>query len=180
MSDFYKKNIKLEKMVLKIGALLLVTLSVSCTNPFAPSRLFSEEDSNLLGDQKTLDGFFKNFQYSYNFKDTIVYSNLLAEDFIFTYTNYDIGVTSSWTRPEDMLTTSRLFLAAQKLDLLWNDILSNDGDNLNRNISRSFNLTIVFSPSDVVRLYGKANFRLRREDTNSIWKLALWRDESTY
>ncbi len=178
-----KKNLIFKKIILLVVLLLLVLVSVvfsGCANPFAPALVLSKEESSLLGNQKTVEGLFMNFQYAYNFKDTIVYSNLLDEDFIFTYTNYDAGVVSSWSRPEDMLTTSRLFLAANKLDLLWNDILSNDGDNLRRNISRSFNLTIIFSSSDVVRLYGKANFGLKRDDTSSVWKLTTWRDESSY
>ena len=71
-------------------------------------------------------------------------------------------------------------MAAQNLDLIWNEILSQSGDSLQLYITRSFNLSITFSPSDIVRIYGKANFFLTRNDTNSIWKLSLWKDDSAY
>ncbi|MBR3091364.1 MAG: hypothetical protein IKH10_05180 [Bacteroidetes bacterium] len=142
--------------------------------------IYDDTENSLLGDQKTIDGFFKNFQYSYNFKDTITYSNLLNDDFIFTYRNYDAGIDASWSRQEDIYSTYRLFMAAQNLDLIWNEILSQSGDSLQLYITRSFNLSITFSPSDIVRIYGKANFFLTRNDTNSIWKLSLWKDDSAY
>ncbi len=160
--------------------LLLLALTASCINPFAPAKMHSDSEPSLLGDQKTIEGFFQNFQYAYNFKDTLVYSNLLADNFTFSYVNYDKNIDLTWSRAEDMLTTYRLFISSQNLDLVWNEIVSEEGDNSLKIISRSFNLTITFNPSDIVRIYGKANFRLQRADTLHNWKLVLWRDESTY
>jgi hypothetical protein len=86
----------------------------SCFNPFAPSRIDSEPGI-ILGDQKTIDGFFQCFAYAYNMKDTVIYSNLLADDFVFAYMNYEKGLPFSWSREEDMLATYRLFNKAQNL-----------------------------------------------------------------
>ncbi|MPN50329.1 hypothetical protein SDC9_197955 [bioreactor metagenome] len=79
-----------------------------------------------------------------------------------------------------MLTTYRLFNAAQNLDFIWNEIITQEGDDLNRTITRSFNLTITFSPTDIVRIYGRVYFVLKRQTLNDIWKLAFWRDDSNY
>ena len=145
--------------------ILIILIHNSCVNPFAPAITLDNSYNNLLGDPKTIDGFFKNFQYSYNFKDTITYSNLLDDDFIFSYRNYDAGIDVSWSRKEDLHSTYRLFMAAQNLDLIWNDIISQSGDSLKLYITRSFNLSIIFSTSDIVRIYGKANLYLKRPDT---------------
>ncbi len=160
--------------------ILIFILFGACKNPFAPTLIIDDNSASLLGDQKTIEGFFQNFQYAYNFKDTITYSNLLDKNFIFSYRNYDIGADASLTRNEDLFTTYRLFLAAQSLDLVWNNILLKTGDSVQLNITRSFNLSITFSSTDIVRLYGKANLKLVRPDTSSVWKLIRWEDESVY
>lgn len=175
MRFFVIKNMK--QIILAAFFLIMMT---ACVNPFSPAICLDENAGNVFGDQKTIDGFFKNFQYAYNFKDTITYRKLLDEKFIFYYRNYDAGFDASWTRTEDLFTTYRLFIAAKSLDLVWNDIIYKNGDSLQVNIVRSFNLSITFSPSDIVRLYGKANFVLARKDTAEVWKLIKWVDESTY
>jgi len=151
-----------------------------CTNPFAPKLADIDNQSNILGDQTLIDGFFKNFRYAYIFKDTLVYGSLLADDFRFTFRNYEKGVDESWGRQEDMLTTSRLFLATQNIDLVWNDIMMEFGDSLTRDISRGFNLSIVFSPTDAVNISGRVNMRLSRPAVQDVWKIINWRDESTF
>lgn len=168
------------KCLLTFLTLFLVLHFSACINPFAPTKLEYDINQTNLGDQKTIDGFFQNFLYAYNFKDTVVYGKLLNDDFVFSYRNYDQGIELSWSRPEDMLTTYRLFNAAQNLDFIWNEIITQEGDDLNRTITRSFNLTITFSPTDIVRIYGRVYFVLKRQTLNDIWKLAFWRDDSNY
>jgi len=73
-----------------------------------------------------------------------------------------------------------MFQATQSMDLVWNDILINVGDTLIRDVSRSFVLTIVFNPSDIVRVNGIANFRLKWDTENNRWRILTWRDESNY
>lgn len=156
---------------------------VSCTNPFAPA--LADDDGHgsslpVLGDQKSIDGLFENFRYSYFFKDTLAYGNLLSSDFKFIYRNYDRGVDVSWGRDEDLYTTNGLFQAAQMLDLIWNEIIISLGDSLTRDISRSFSLSIMFSPTDIVNIQGRASFHIRRDNIEKPWKIAVWRDESNY
>ncbi|MDR0926357.1 MAG: hypothetical protein LBO69_01145 [Ignavibacteria bacterium] len=159
---------------------LAILLLSGCINPFAPERVFSDLDMQPLGDQKSIDGFFQNFLYAYNMRDTLVYSNLLAEDFIFTYRNYEQNLELSWSREEDMHTTYRLFNAAQNLNFIWNEITSQSGDELNRTIARSFNLTVTFQPTDVVYVTGKVYFILKRGSEEDNWMLAYWKDDSKY
>ncbi len=153
---------------------------LGCTNPFAPKLADIDNHNNILGDQTKIEGVFKNFRYAYIFKDTLVYGNLLADDFRFTFRNYEKGVDESWGRQEDMLTTSRLFMATQNIDLVWNDINLEIGDSLTKDISRGFNLSIVFSPTDAINISGRVNMRLNRLSVNDVWKIVNWRDESTF
>lgn len=152
----------------------------SCDNPFAPKLSVGDNDGLVLGDQKTVEGFFQNWRYSYIFKDTLVYGRLLDNNFNFIFRNYDKGVDLSWGRQEDLITTSRLFSSTQNLDLIWNEVISNIGDSTLLDVSRGFTLQIVFSQSDIVRLQGRANIRLKRNNQSEDWKMLYWRDESNF
>ena len=161
----------------KILNIITFFFTISCINPFAPS--FSDAETDLIGDLKTIDGFFQTFQYAYNMKDTIIYSNLLDNDFIFEYRNYDESIDLTLSREEDMITTYRLFSSAQRIELIWNAIIINNGNDKERNISRSFNLTIAFS-NYTDHIGGNVYFILKRENENENWKLTYWRDDSYY
>lgn len=153
---------------------------VGCLNPFAPRLAEDEPGSGVVGDQRTLEGLFQNFRIAYVLKDTVLYGQLLDSAFTFSYRNYERGVDVSWGRQEDMRATAGLFRAAQQIELLWHEIVASYGDSLRHDISRSFALTITFSPMDVVRLYGRATFRLQRARPEDPWRIVRWRDESFY
>jgi hypothetical protein len=148
-----------------------------CVNPFAPKLDDSVGGSDrLISNQSDIEGVFKNFQYAYTFKDTLIYSQLLHPDFIFTYRDYDKGYDVSWGRDEEMKTTYGLFQNTQRLDLIWNNIIIMSGDSTH--IIRSFNLTVSFSPVDIEYIDGKVNLELIK--TNNKWQIYRWIDESNY
>jgi hypothetical protein len=163
-----------------IYALLFLGFLIACENPFAPKYNSSANGSSILNSQETIEGLFENFRYAYTFKDTLVYGNLLDSNFVFIYRNYDKGTDESWGFDEEMLTAYRLFQATQSIDLVWNEILINVGDTLVRDVSRSFNLTITFNPSDIVHVNGIANLRLQKNINDGKWRIISWRDESNY
>jgi hypothetical protein len=158
----------------------LSVLALSCVNPFAPGLDTSDEESVLLGDQRTIEGVFQNFKYAYVLKDTSVYSKLLDENFVFVYRDYDKGQDISWGKVDEMRATYGLFRNTQNLDLIWNNIIVDSGDSLYRNVVRSFNLTVTFNPGDIVKVDGKANFILQRSSPSEPWLIVFWRDESNY
>lgn len=170
-------SITLTPFVVGLGFMLLV---LGC-NPFAPEiDTGSDTGEQLISDQMTVDGVFQNFRYAYTFKDTTIYGGLLAQEFIFSYRDYDKLVDLSWGRDEDMRITSRLFENAQNLNLVWNNIVGFSGDSLRANVSRTFNLTVTFNPSDIVRVDGRVSLDLRRSSTMQPWKMTLWKDESNF
>lgn len=149
-----------------------------CVNPFAP-HLDDKlgDDGVLISDQKDINGVFQNLQYAYTFKDTIIYGKILARDFSFIYRDYELGVDVSWGRDEEMRVTHGLFENAQRLDLVWNNIVSMSGDSAN--IVRSFNLTVTFNPTDIILVDGKVNLNLIRDSENR-WQINRWSDESNF
>ena len=160
--------------------MLLINL-ISCTNPFAPG--FDENSDNFkppVSDQKDIAGVFQNFQYAYTFKDSTIYGGLITNDFTFSYRDYDQGFDVTWGRDEDMRTTYGLFQNTQRLDLIWNNIVLITEDSLTANIIRSFNLTITFNPTDVVRVDGKVNLTLNKNIDSGVWRINKWIDESNF
>ena len=130
----------------------------------------------LISDLSEIQGVFQNFQYAYTFRDTTIYGELLAPDFIFSYRDYDRGVDVSWSRDEELRVTNGLFKNSQRLDLIWNNIVSMTADSTR--IVRSFNLTITFNPTDIIFLDGRVNLSLRKD--NNKWQITQWVDESNF
>jgi len=164
--------------------LTLCSLGVSgCLNPFAPALDNSQQSGgSILGDQRTIDGIFQNFKQAYLFKDTTIYGQVLAPDFIFVYRDYDLGVDVFWGRDDDMRTTNGLFQNAQSLDLVWNYTIPIEGDttDVKVNVTRNFNLTVTFGPTDIVRIDGYASLTLERPTPQDNWRIARWDDESNF
>lgn len=158
--------------------IFLLLILWSCTNPFAP-RLDTNLGNNgsLISSQKTIEGLFQNFQYSYTFKDTTIYGGLLNSDYSFIYRDYDMSVDVSWGRDEDMRVTYGLFQNVDRLDLIWNNIVSMASDSTN--IIRSFNLTITFNPTDIIQVDGRVNLQLEKNN-KGVWKIVNWIDESNF
>ncbi|MGA7161432.1 MAG: hypothetical protein WBZ48_10545 [Bacteroidota bacterium] len=170
-------------MKLAILPIACTMVFFGCINPFAPALdNSSQANGSVLGDQKTIDGVFQNFKEAYLFKDTTIYGQLLAPDFVFVYIDYDIGADVSWGRDDDMRTTNGLFQNAQSLDLVWNGSVPVDGDTADAtiNVTRNFNLTVTFSPTDIVNIDGYASLTLSRASTNDEWRIVRWNDESNY
>lgn len=104
----------------------------------------------------------------------------MTEDFIFTYRDYDQGFDVSWGREEEMRATNGLFQNSQRLDLIWNNIVLFTEDSTIANVVRSFNLTITFNPTDVVRVDGRVNLSMRKDPESEKWQITRWIDESNF
>ena len=162
--------------------LLLAALALagtSCVNPFAP-KLDTDLASLACAELATTDDVFCVFRNAYAFKDTTLYGSILAPEFTFIYTDYDLGVDVSWGRAEEMRSSYGLFQSAQSLTLTWNDALSSEGNDTARTVIRGFNLTVTFNPSDITRIDGYANMKFARASIHDPWKIVRWRDESNY
>lgn len=158
-----------------LAKILPMLLLVSC-NPFAPALDESlDSGSSILGDASTIDGVFQNIKYTYTFRDTTIYGQLINSDYSFVYRDYERGVEVTWGRDEEMQTTRGLFLNVQRLDLVWNNIVAFSTDSLNTQayVSRNFNLTVTFNPSDIIRVDGYATLALAVESAEPVADCAL-------
>jgi hypothetical protein len=159
----------------------LALLLISC-NPFAPGLDdASGNSSSLLSDQRNTDGVFQNLKYAYTFRDTTIYGQLFDGNFTFYSYDYDLNQPITWGRDEEMRTANKLFQFVQRLDLVWNDIdipsSSVDSTNTLAVIKRSFNLTVTFSPSDILYVNGYAKFTMERQRVEDPWLIVRWSDE---
>jgi hypothetical protein len=153
-------------------------LAAGCLNPFAPG--LEETQAESACDPTTIDGVFQCFQAAYTFRDTTLYGQLIGGEFVFIYRDYDLGIDVTWGRNDEMRTTYGLFRNAQKLDLIWNNIVNTSAESTRVTVVRGFNLTVVFNPSNVERVDGYANFVFSRFNTADPWKIVSWRDESNF
>ena len=176
--DFPINNFAANKNIFKFFWIIVLVFLSGCINPFAPALDNNlNNKTSLISDQTSIGGLFQNFKYAYTFKDTTIYGQLLAPDFIFSYRDYNLGADVSWGREEEMRVTYGLFQNSQRLDLIWNNIVSLTSDSTN--IIRSFNLTIIFNPTDIVYIDGRVNLNLVKNTENK-WHIKSWVDESNF
>jgi len=160
--------------------LILLAGINGCKNPFAPALDESESSASAVSDLTKIEGVFQSLQHAYTFRDSTMYGQVLNSDFLFTYRDYDLGFDVSWGREEEMKVTHGLFQNAERLDLIWNNIIASTEDSSEANIVRGFNLTITFNPTDIVRVDGRVNLNLKRDADSKKWKLIRWIDESNF
>ena len=161
----------------------MVLAALGCSagcNPFAPSIGEGDAFGDLLGDARTIEGFFTNFRFAYELRDLSLYEPLFDSAFVFVYIDFDTGIEREWGFSQELESTRRLFENAALVQLQWNQIISQQAieDNTRTAVIRSFNLIIGLEGGDVFRGDGNVNFLLVRQDTTQAWRLRRWRDES--
>jgi hypothetical protein len=159
-----------------------VTAFLAGCNPFAPALQEGDDMDDLMGDPRTIEGFFTAFKYAYELRDINLYQSLLDSSFVFMYYDFDAGVDREWRYAQDIESTRRLFNRAVNVQLTWNQIIAQDvfEEGRRAQVVRSFNLLIGLAGSDAMRGTGNVNFLLSRPDTTAVWRLARWRDESEF
>ena len=165
-----------------LGAVVLICLCAGC-NPFAPAFDNSPDASlSILGDPRTIDGIFQNLQYSYTFRDTTIYGQVMNGNYTYVYRDYDLGADISWGRDEDLRITNNLFQNVERLDLIWNNIVTMtvDSTSTQANVSRNFTLTVTFNANDIETADGYVTLSLARPQSTLPWQIVYWRDESNY
>lgn len=160
----------------------IISLSIYCgaCNPFAPAIGEGDPFGNLLGDPKTIEGYFTNFRNAYELRDMSLYESLIDSSFIFIYTDFDTGIEREWGFGQELESTRRLFEGTVEVQLQWKQIIIRQEYAVGtRAITvRGFNLAVGLQGGQVYRGDGNVNFLLARADTTRPWRLLRWRDES--
>ncbi len=166
----------------QIYASLLIALSCLCSacNPFAPAIGEGDPFGDLLGDPKTVEGYFTNFRNAYELRDVSLYESLIDSSFVFVYTDFDTGIEREWGFGQELESTRRLFESTTEVQLQWKQVIfRQEYEEGTRAITvRGFNLAVALNNGEVYRSDGNVNFLLVRADTTRSWSLVRWRDES--
>jgi len=177
-------------MKLLLTALFIFFLLAGCENPFAPGLSERSAGGNLiLTEQKSAEEVLTNFSYAYNFKDSLVYADLLDSSFLFISKNFatDPVTDLTWGRDVDIKTTVGMFRHFQTINLIWDGTLSSQFLNPEQNlkeIRKTFKLTID-GGIEIPTISGEALFVFRKSllsppDTSGIWRILRWEDRSTF
>ncbi|MBK0402015.1 hypothetical protein I5M27_03400 [Adhaeribacter sp. BT258] len=162
---------------------LVLVASLAACNPFAPELDDAVTDPNkLLGDRKTVNGFFEWFRNSYQLRDSTLYGQIVAPDFRFTYFDFTNNTEVSWPRDVEMSTTYKLFRGVRATSLQWNQYILADtaiSDTV-AIAERAFNLTINQDDATIYRGVGSARIVLTRKNRNDNWKMRSWYDKSDF
>ena len=166
---------------LLIISVYIVTCLVMC-NPFAPELTDGDIDAGLIiTAQKSPKDVLTNFSFAYNFKDSLVYIDLLDSSFIFISKDFNTDPVTDikWGRDIDIRATNRMFRYFQSLDLVWGRSVNQsflDEDSLLYELTTNFQLTIdggkVYST-----ITGIALFHFIKKPSG-IWKITRWEDKS--
>lgn len=155
----------------------------SCINPFAPSETTDLHGvGEIITDQLSPEDVLINFRYAYNFKDSLVYSDLLDISFLFISKNYSTDPVTdiTWGRDIDIKTTVGLFRHFQTVNLMWGGTIYYyySNDSTVAEIKKTFQLTLN-GGKDIPALNGEALFYFKKEESG-IWRIIRWEDLSTF
>ncbi len=161
-----------------LSASFFAVLMESCANPFAPALDKSNRTGAGIGDLRTIEGFFQTFRFAYLTRDTTLYGKLVSDNFQFTFTNTQNQET--WARDVEMRTTYGLFRNSELLDLQWNSVVFQSGndDSLQAEVWRTFFLRFGFSATNTQELQGQARLILTRNAPTAPWQMSRWDDFS--
>jgi hypothetical protein len=154
----------------------LVCIAAGCFNPFAPGLGdISSENSLPLTDQTNFEDVLVNFRYAYTYKDSIVYRNVLADDFQFIFRDHDNDTYVSWGKEVDIKTTVGVFGAFNVISLVWKstNYMTYAPDSTEVEISKGFILTL----DSTIRITGDAVFTIK-PFPDGIWRITRWEDKS--
>lgn len=185
MNSFSQNNYPAINPILRNYLCFLIFLfwfltSLSCFNPFAPALDENIDLSNVITEQRTPEEVLQNFKYAYTFKDSLLYSDVLDESFVFEYFDTNLGPSGgfrTWGRDVDLNTTGRLFRGFDVIDLTWlNTLFSENEGGFEIRFIR-FNLNL-FGPDFNFILTGTAIFTFKQSEDDNKWRIVRWKDES--
>lgn len=155
-------------------AVFLILLSLSACNIFSPDY-DNFENISPEGNSSTISGLMRNFVYSYTFKDSFLYEEILDEDFVFEYDNE--GIYESWTKNEDIRITKKMFRNFKKIDLIFNSVFPENTAMQDTTIFASF-LIGFYSGEEVINLTGYSKFIFKKyvEDEKIKYTIKYWGD----
>ena len=174
--------------------IMMILLVFGCKNMFAPTLGDLDGGNSIYRlDQASPAEVLHNFKYSYIYRDSLMYANLIDSEFVFVYyqpsDESGTGHYDSWMRSVELKTTGRFLSAFNYIDLIWQTTLDSayyelDGEDILleadtmfasaniADISKSYQLTL----GDYTTLIGDAEFRFRK-GADGKWRILRWEDK---
>ncbi|MCD6446614.1 MAG: hypothetical protein J7L40_00445 [Candidatus Marinimicrobia bacterium] len=185
---------QLIKFFLYLLVILMTLLVLGCKNMFAPTLGDLDGGNSIYRmDQASPADVLHNFKYSYIYRDSLMYANLIDSEFVFVYyqpsDESGTGHYDSWMRSVELKTTGRFLNAFNYIDLIWQTTLDStfyemDGEDIFSerdtlyeeaniaDISKSYQLTL----GDYTTLIGDVAFRFRK-GSDGKWRILRWEDK---
>ena len=153
---------------------LLLALTGSCVNPFAPS--LRGNTGSLWTEAATVGEMLQNFETAYRLGDSLQYAELLDEQFQFQYYDPELQRTEGWYRETDLRATARMFRSFQNITLIWGGLPAGQDA-----ISASDSLVEIrvqyqLMLDDFSPLLGFARFTLFKRGGDR-FRIVLWQDD---
>jgi hypothetical protein len=170
-------------------SVLLLAMCLCSCNPFAPELEETSTLDNVITDQQSPKEVLQNFKYAYTFKDSLLYSELLAKSFVFEFFDPNqepVGGFKTWGRDVDLRATGRMFREFEVIELVWLDTLSSNTQTIPQNTGEPrvielrrmrFNLNLLGSDFNYI-LNGTAAFSFEQDAEDAKWRIIRWRDDS--
>ena len=155
-------------------AVVLVFTIAGCLNPFAPE--LGELSGNIWDSQETIGGLLRNFRTSYTLRDSLRYSELIADEFVFQYFDLQLNRYDQWFRDTELRATGGLMRSVDRLDLRWGP-LPEDLDTFSvADTTVEFTVNFSLSAGDFPPVFGFARFQVRR-NAGGLFRIQSWRDD---
>jgi hypothetical protein len=162
----------IRRALIVIGAAVLFV--VGCANPFAPSLRGST--GSLWTDASTVGELLQNFATAYELRDSLRYSELLAEDFQFQYFDPELNRTEGWYRETDLRATARMFRSFENIALVWQGLPAGSDTIATEDTPVNISVQYKLDLDELSSVIGFARFTLLKQ-ANDRFRIVLWQDD---
>jgi hypothetical protein len=156
-----------------IGAVASAVVLAGCANPFAPS--LRGTTSSLWTDASTVGKLLQNFTTAYELRDSLEYSELLADDFQFQYYDAQLQRTDGWYRETDLRTTARMFRSFDNITLIWGSLPNGQSELATADSVIEVQVQYQLILDELSPVIGFARFTLFKP-TGDRFRILLWQD----
>jgi len=175
-----------------ITLVVLVSVGVlTCSNPFSPASVDPSGVKPIVR-QTEPDSVLSNFKYAYEHNDIDVYENTLDKSFTFRYTDQSLaGQIETVEIPRDgpsgdIERTRLLFLYFDEIELeTWIPFFE-EFEQVGTETWHVYKVYFQLSVRDVdgdfggesFEAVGIARFKIRKSQSDGLWRIVYWEDQS--
>ncbi len=157
-----------------LPGIVVLQLATGCINPFAPE--LGEFSEDLWDPQTTAGGLLRNFQTAYTLCDSLKYSDLIADEFVFQFFDVERQRFDQWYRETELKATGGLMRSLDRLDLRWGAVSEQIDTFAVVDSTLEFAVNFSLSAGSIASITGFAYFQVRTGDDGR-FRIVVWRDD---